>query len=150
MKALTVRQPWASLIADGTKVYETRSWPPPKTLIGERIAIHAGKQCDHRAADGFGYAPYDMELGVLVCTARIVAAHYLWGDQHHGVIQSSTRSLSRDADPDFGCQMYGAIPIDAYGDYAPGRWAWRLVDVDPLDPPVPARGRHGLWNWVYR
>lgn len=43
MKALTVRQPWASLIALGVKTIETRSWRAPKALIGERIAIHAGK-----------------------------------------------------------------------------------------------------------
>ena len=44
MKALTLHQPWASLIADGRKTIETRSWPPPRTLVGERIAIHAGRQ----------------------------------------------------------------------------------------------------------
>ena len=42
MKALTLHQPWASLIACGAKRIETRSWPPPKSLIGKRIAIHAG------------------------------------------------------------------------------------------------------------
>ena len=39
MKALTVRQPWASLIALGVKTIETRSWRAPKALIGERIAM---------------------------------------------------------------------------------------------------------------
>ncbi len=42
MKALTVRQPWASLIALGVKTIETRSWKAPDSLIGECIAIHAG------------------------------------------------------------------------------------------------------------
>lgn len=42
MKALTIRQPWASLIALGVKRIETRSWRAPHALIGKTIAIHAG------------------------------------------------------------------------------------------------------------
>lgn len=39
MKALTLHQPWASLIALGVKTIETRSW---STKYRGRIAIHAG------------------------------------------------------------------------------------------------------------
>ena len=39
MKALTIMQPWASLIACGAKTIETRSWP---TKYRGPIAIHAG------------------------------------------------------------------------------------------------------------
>ena len=42
MKALTVWQPWASLIAIGAKPYEFRGWACPIALRGKRIAIHAG------------------------------------------------------------------------------------------------------------
>ena len=42
MKALTLHQPWASLIAGGRKTIETRPWAPPCGLVGERFAIHAG------------------------------------------------------------------------------------------------------------
>lgn len=41
MKALTIWQPWASLIAYGYKAYEFRGWLPPKHMWGTRIAIHA-------------------------------------------------------------------------------------------------------------
>ena len=44
MKSLTLHQPWASLIAHGVKSIETRSWAPPQSLVGQRIAIHAGKK----------------------------------------------------------------------------------------------------------
>ena len=40
MKAITIRQPWASLIAAGVKTIETR---PRSTSYRGRIAIHAGK-----------------------------------------------------------------------------------------------------------
>ena len=42
MRALTVWQPWASLIAHGWKPYEFRGWRAPAAFVGERIAIHAG------------------------------------------------------------------------------------------------------------
>ncbi|MCB1462115.1 MAG: ASCH domain-containing protein [Nitratireductor sp.] len=50
MKAISLWQPWASLIAAGVKPYETRHWSPPRELIGQRIAIHAAKRVDRDAA----------------------------------------------------------------------------------------------------
>jgi hypothetical protein len=34
------------------------------------------------------------------------------------------------------------------GDVLAGYWLWRLMDVQPLEPPVLAIGRQGLWKWV--
>ncbi len=39
MKALTVKEPWASLIVQGFKKYEFRSW---KTNYRGKVLIHAG------------------------------------------------------------------------------------------------------------
>ena len=44
MYAITLHQPWASLIALGIKTVETRSWAVPTRLVGQTIAIHAGKR----------------------------------------------------------------------------------------------------------
>ena len=59
MKAITLHQPYASLIASGIKTVETRSWRPGgrlEIIIGERIAIHAGQEiadyCDPRTYFG--------------------------------------------------------------------------------------------------
>ena len=41
LPALTIWQPWASLIIAGCKPYEFRPWPAPGRLWGQRIAIHA-------------------------------------------------------------------------------------------------------------
>ncbi|MFA7454891.1 MAG: DUF4031 domain-containing protein [Desulfobulbaceae bacterium] len=35
----------------------------------------------------------------------------------------------------------------ACGNFQPGRFAWYLEEVRPLDPPIPARGAPGLWDW---
>jgi hypothetical protein len=45
MKALTIWQPWASLIMIGAKPFEFRRWDfraREPSLVGERIVIHAG------------------------------------------------------------------------------------------------------------
>ena len=42
MKAITDKQPWASLIVEGIKDVENRTWKCPEKYIGKRILIHAG------------------------------------------------------------------------------------------------------------
>ena len=44
MYAITLHQPWASLITLGVKTVETRAWPAPARLVGQTVAIHAGKR----------------------------------------------------------------------------------------------------------
>ena len=41
MKAISIKQPWASLIVHGIKDIENRTWPCPKKYIGQRVLIHA-------------------------------------------------------------------------------------------------------------
>ena len=163
MKAITIWQPWASLIADGRKLYETRAYAPPGALIGERIAIHAGR---HRSGANAilarNWGMDDLPLGAVVCTARLVAAHHLVSEhvragrtprplvRPHGsegsrLLATGWDSLHAEADPD--C-VGGWLTRDDMDDYAAGRWAWRLLDVQVLDPPVPARGRQGWWEWT--
>ena len=35
----------------------------------------------------------------------------------------------------------------ALGDFALGRYAWEFHGRVPADPPVPAKGMQGLWEW---
>ena len=47
MKAISIKQPWAYLIAAGIKDIENRTWKCPQKYIGQRILIHASaKQCE--------------------------------------------------------------------------------------------------------
>ena len=48
MYAITLHQPWATLVTLGVKTVETRSWPAPERLLGQTFAIHAGKRLVHR------------------------------------------------------------------------------------------------------
>jgi len=46
LKALSIRQPWAWLIAAGCKDIENRGW---RTRFRGRIYVHAGRRFDHRS-----------------------------------------------------------------------------------------------------
>lgn len=149
LRALSLWQPWASLVALGHKRVETRGYPPSRLGLaaGEVFAIHAAKNRSsvHLATfDEFdeafresGLAPDDLPLGALVATARLLRWDQVRDDER--------RTLARlgVAAPDVDREL-------RFGDYAPGRWAWLLGDVRPIDSPVAVRGRQGLFRVVLR
>jgi len=123
MFAISLWQPWATLIADHRKPHETRSWPPPQRLMGRDIAIHASKrfQQDERIlAKQWGYDPGTMPLGAIVAVVRL---------------SSCMRT-----------ELFSTPPYDVeYGDFTPGRWAWRLENVRRLRKPIPVAGHQGFF-----
>jgi hypothetical protein len=168
MKAISLWQPWASLIACGAKPYETRSWAPPRKLIGQTIAIHAAKKIDREAAEfaeELVYGQHGHDLG-----DRLEAS---WGgdqccDELMGKFGNALMPIGcvvctarLDAAYLLGEKMDGipaarvvralghetrAVAYDGFGDYAVGRWAWLLNNVRPLTPPAPARGAQGFFD----
>jgi hypothetical protein len=117
MKALTLWQPWASLIVDGRKPIETR--PRPWHHVGP-VAIHAGLHVDHEACIRFGYNPDTIPTGAVLGTAF-----------KSGLLQFPDRFVAPDP----------------YGDYAPGRWGYFFERIQKFKEPVPARGHQGFWDW---
>ncbi len=134
MKAITVHQPWASLIAAGRKRYETRSWAPPDALRGQRIAIHAGL--------GFTYFTRHTIIGMTMRSLHGPA----WDTSLPAGAVVATATL---ADWQRTQAVVCSLSVDdlAFGDFSNDRWAWDLRDVEPLYPPMPARGRQRLWEW---
>lgn len=93
MKALSIRQPWAWLVAHGFKDIENREWYVKCHVRGE-VLIHASRQCtnaEYCAAQEFLVARElwaaldalptraDLPLGGIVGTVRIVDAVRLHG-----------------------------------------------------------------------
>lgn len=35
-----------------------------------------------------------------------------------------------------------------YGDFSPGRFAWLLGEVKEVKPPIPMKGKQGLWEYL--
>lgn len=160
MPAITLHQPYASLIAVGAKRFETRSFPPPRKHIGQRIAIHAaqrpiqlawrdlGDKTKAAIVNAFqGTGVYGdlgkIPHGAVVCTA-VVSGAYEYGEPstaYGGKPCWTVRSVIAGS-----IAINSNIPLDRFGDYSPGRWAWLLEDVRVLPEPLPAKGRQGWWS----
>jgi hypothetical protein len=134
MKALTLTQPWASLVAVGAKRIETRSWG---TTYRGPLAIHAAKGMNKEAlrvvteepfwtalqpAYGHGWLP----RGCVIAIVQLVD------------VIPAERALIAHADS----------REQAFGDYSEGRYAWIFGHVVPVDPPSAAKGMLGLWDWT--
>ena len=68
MKVITIKQPWATLIAKGYKEYEFRTW---KTKYRGEILIHAGKGIDKKAMAGFENLKFEYPVGCIIAKAQI-------------------------------------------------------------------------------
>lgn len=140
MKAISLTEPWAFLVAVQAKRLETRSWP---TRYRGPLAIHAAKGFPRDAISLCFEEPF----------ATFLRAHEITtpAGLPRGVIVATC--TLRDCIPTVG--LFGELQglgwvsdhEDAFGDFSEGRFAWVLDDVKRLDPPVPARGSLGLWDW---
>lgn len=133
MKALTIWNPWAVLIAHGEKRIETRHWP---TAYRGQLAIHAGAR-----------RPTDAELSVLSRTRRD-------GDWRDDRIAESLATLGHIiAVVDLvDCKQFTPEIIwgierheHFYGYVDDGRWGWWLGSVRRVEP-LAVRGMPGLWT----
>lgn len=161
MKALTLWQPWASLMAfknGPRKRIETRSW---STKYRGDIVICAAKSFNaqsRQAIDGHmfrqafryhGVDPKVLPRGAALCKVRLLdcikAEHLLHDDASNeiAVLREEYLGVRGIDDPDAMQWIYEF----AFGNYAPGRFAWLTTDLEVFDKTVPVIGHQGLWNW---
>jgi len=150
MRAISLWQPWATAIAVGAKRIETRDWA---TSYRGPLAIHAARRLVRsellmhrsmptwRAALNFppnvmleGWLPF----GSIVATARLVDC--VLTQKVSSEILDAQRSRPGGYYPDWHW-----VERDM-GNYTPGRWAWILEDVRPIEIPIPHVGRQGFFE----
>jgi len=161
MKALSLWQPWATLIAIGAKRFETRGW---STTYRGPVVIHAAKRWNAElarivAVDPFRsvlepagvrfrcappttwiYSPTytyrdGLPLGAAVAVADLVHV-YEMVERAPGVVGLAGSLTDDEATPQ---EM-------AFGDWQPGRFAWAFQNVRRLTTPIPVVGRQGLYT----
>ena len=155
MKALTVWQPWASLIMMGAKPWEFRRWsfadkPHLAKLVGQRILLHAGARA-MRAAE-----VNDILLRMFEGESALVddvAGPYLEGllDALHGkrataaplaaALGTVTLGEPKRAFDLFVDKVADSDRLDQH------MYAWPMIDPTPFPAPIPAAGAQGFWNW---
>lgn len=138
MKVISTWQPWASLIMLRHKLNETRGFPAPRSLIGQRIGIASTKQLR-------------LEQRQAMCDPDFMA-HYLplempafeelpQGKLLGTVLLHSTEIITEELIEDTTDEEL------AFGWYTPGRWIWRLRDPELFETPIPVRGQQGVWEF---
>lgn len=150
MKALTLTEPWASLIALGEKKVETRGW---STTHRGPILIHAAKtlaepvRTEDRLREIVASEPFATALGRHGITVaeqlprgHVVAIAHIVACLPTVKLGSQMRSIPELAD------FKAAEHERAFGDYTPGRFAWFLRPVERFGKPIPCRGGRKLFD----
>ena len=126
MKVLSIKEPFATLIKDGVKIYETRSW---KTNYRGAIYIHASLSLSksERVENANKYLTSEIKPGFILCKCKLVDCIPMT-DEFTKYINNETSEYE-------------------YGLYSEGRYAWKLKVLEVLDEPIPAKGKLGIWNY---
>ena len=147
IKVLTLWQPWATLLAHGFKLIETR--PAVTSHVGvylihaaqarNRIGREMAKQEPFKSAlEAIGYQTYSgLPFGAIV------------GSYDH---QRCTRIVDTHTEPDpftddpNGWMFPPLSPELDFGDYTPGRYAWQGTGHSYLDKPLPYKNGQGYYR----
>jgi hypothetical protein len=148
MKAITLTQPWATLVAMGAKRFETRSWG---TAYFGPLLIHAAKkfptECRRMAYDE---EPFRNVLGM---GSRIPMDKFGKVEENlpcgKVIAVTSLRFCVKIQFDLPGCGLAEVLDTQTelpFGDYTPGRYAWALGAVHEMEEPISCRGALGLWT----
>lgn len=142
MKALTLYEPWAGLVAAGWKEVETRDW---YTSYRGPLAIHSSVHPADKTEisrltfllGSKGYELPEFHTGCVVAVCHLAAC----------VLTDRVGAASKILKPAFSPVHGWEVELQV-GNYDRGRWAWILRDVHRLDRPVFVRGQRKLWDWT--
>lgn len=128
MKVLSIKEPFATLIKNGTKCIETRSW---KTNYRGELYIHASMTHMDKYNDRVELKQIiknlEFSYGYIICKCKLVDCVYM--------------------DEDFIKKIRNNHIEYICGEYSVGRYAWILSDVEILDIPIKVKGKLGIWNY---
>ena len=153
MKALTVWQPWASLIVEGFKPYEFRGWRAHRSMIGQRIVIHAAAR-----------KPKHGEIAQIYCALRDggdpaaetclkrEAADMLkemaFGERE--IVLSAGLGTAIIGEPRNGfdiAEEFGLPRVNDSDRDEHANWGWPMLEIERWNAPIPMKGAQGFWNW---
>lgn len=128
MKVLSIKEPYATLIASGNKLIETRSW---KTNYRGELFIHASgtKLAKEYLTNQYvlnTIKDLDMNFGNIICKVNLVDCIYMDQKFIDYIKQNSN-------------EYY-------LGLYELGRYAWIFEDVEPI-APIKIKGKLNIWNY---
>ncbi len=128
MKVISIKEPFATLIMNGYKLIETRSW---KTNYRGELYIHASGKSLLKEYLNNRYIlklikDMDMNYGNIICKVNLVDCVYM-DEEFLKKIKCNKQEYS-------------------LGKYELGRYAWIFKDIVPICP-IPAKGKLNIWNY---
>lgn len=124
MKVLTIREPWATLIIEGYKKYEFRSW---KTNYRGKILIHAGLSLEKNNSKKFENYNLEYSKGEIIGEAELVDCILV--------------------DEKFNEELLKINPV-VYGQSNHSMvYAWKLENIKKYQTKISVKGKLGLWNY---
>lgn len=130
MKVITVKQPFATLIAEGLKEYEFRTW---RTKFRGDILIHAGKGIDKKAMKRYEHLNLDYPSGQIIAKATITDCVY---------VDDELKENLQEKDP---LVYYGILQKDSDWD----GYGFKLENIKKIKP-VEINGKLSLWDYDYK
>lgn len=124
MKTLTIKNPWATLIVEGLKEYEFRSY---KTNYRGKILIHTSKVDDKKSINKF--KKYNLNY------------------RHGAIIGEATLTDCILVDKEFDNKLKEIDPDVYRSNHFKKTYAWKLENIKKYDKPIYAKGNLGLWNY---
>ena len=125
MKVLTIKQPWATLIMEGYKRFEFRSW---QTKNRGDLLIHAGKGVDREAVSRLKkYMPEELPKGKILGRVKLIDC--IKCDENF-----KNKCLQENKD------VYAKSSFKE-------NYAWQLEIEEVYKEPIEAKGQLGLWNY---
>jgi len=150
MKAISVKQPWASLIVEGIKPIENRTWPCPEKYIGQRVLIHASGKMD------FANPLSALNDSQRLCFPTPESRHKLLDDSttrsaiigsvqivdcvvnHHSIWAEKTNPIE---------VCLNGIPLYHVTQKEGVIYNWVLAHPIKFPEPIPAKGKLGFWDF---
>ena len=152
LSAITIFQPWATLIAEEVKLVEFRRWAAHARLVGKRIAIHAAArpiaEVEVRALlvklHGTRWRETGMDRDKAIPLLKRVKAHPA------DFPRSAVLCTALLGKPVRGAELAAQLGMEAMNDSdrdEHSNWGWPLSDVRRVQPYAPATGKQGFWHW---
>jgi len=131
LKAISLWQPWASLIPLGLKHYETRSW---KTNYRGKLLI-----CSTAKSTKAQYQQY-----LKICNEVELPTWDETNFPHGQAIAICDLTDCIPMTPEFIAQQSQTEIL--CGDWQVGRYAWKLENIQPITESFAVKGKQGLFN----
>jgi hypothetical protein len=146
MKAISLWQPWATLVAIGAKKIETRSWP---TKYRGPLAIHASAERKYIDMRSKHYTcdkePFYTILMNYYCNQLCTPFHKILPRGAVIAICELVNCFRIPEDKSYNLML--SDQEKAFGDYTSGRFMWIFGDIYELPKPITVKGKQGLWDW---